>query len=71
MKTGYWILIAVLVGAVAGFAGYKVASASAIEPRHFAAIESGGYGASESELESLGLEQKTVDYYKNLLKEEE
>lgn len=71
MKTGHWIVIALIVGFLAGFVGYKTASATGIEPRHFAAVEAGGYGASESELESLGLEQKTQDYYQDLLKEEQ
>lgn len=71
MKTGHWIVIALIVGCLGAFAGYKTAVLTGIEPQHFAAVESGGYGASESELESLGLEKQTQDYYKDLMKEEQ
>ncbi len=70
MKTGHWIVIAVIVGSLAFFAGYKAASASGIEPRHFDFVETGGYGATADELEGLDLDKQTKDYYKDLLHDE-
>ncbi len=70
MKTGHWIAIAALVGCLGFFGGFRAASATGIEPQHFEAVESGGYGASASELESLGLDQNTTNYYRDLLREE-
>ncbi len=68
MKTGYWIVIALCVASAGMAAGYKVATATGIEPQHFAAVESGGYGGG-ADVDSLGLDKDAADYYKDLQKQ--
>ncbi len=68
MKTLHWILLAAIIGFAGFFGGYRAASATGIEPQHFEAVESGGYGASDSDLESIGLDKAMTDYYKDLQK---
>jgi hypothetical protein len=69
MKTGHWLLIAVALWALGFLGGYKMSSASGIQPGYFEAAEAGGYGGGEVTIE--GISNEVQDYYKNLYKEEE
>lgn len=69
MKTGYWVLTAIIVWSIGFAIGYKVSSSTGIQPGYFEAAEAGGYGGGEETVEGLSTEMQ--DYYKGLYKEEE
>ncbi len=71
MKTGNWIIIAVLVWFVGFVAGYKISAKTGTEPGYFEAVEAAGYGGG-SELEKLeGVSDEMMQYYKELSEESE
>lgn len=68
MKTNLWITLAVVVGLLGFFAGYKASYSTGMQPGYFEAAEAGGYGGGGDKVE--GLDKATTDYYKSLQKEE-
>jgi hypothetical protein len=69
MKTGHWVLIIIAVWMLGFIGGYKVSSATGIQPGYFEAAEAGGYGGGETTIE--GISKEAQDYYKDLYKEKE
>ena len=67
MKTGYWIILAAIVGIVGLTAGYAVSLKGGVQVGYFEAAESGGYGGTGDSVE--GIDTQTQDYYKDLYKE--
>jgi len=68
MKTGFWILLAAVVGLIGTTAGYALSSKSGVQVGYFESAEAGGYGSTGDSVE--GIDAKTQDYYKNLYKDD-
>ena len=68
MKTRHWVLIALALWTLGFLGGYRLSSASGIQPGYFEAAEAGGYGSTEVTIE--GISKEVQDYYKDLYKEE-
>lgn len=68
MKTGFWILLAAVVGVGGATAGYAFSSKSGVQVGYFESAEAGGYGSTGDSVE--GIDSKTQDYYKDLYKED-
>ena len=69
MKTGFWILLAVVVGLIGATAGYGLSKKSGVQVGYFESAEAGGYGSTGDTVE--GIDAKTQDYYKSLYKDEQ
>ncbi|MEK6671898.1 MAG: hypothetical protein AABY42_00285 [Nitrospirota bacterium] len=67
MKTSLWIVLALIVGIMGFFGGYKISYVTGVQPGYFEAAEAGGYGGGGA---VQGLDKATADYYQNLYKEE-
>ena len=68
MKTGHWVLVAIVLWAVGFAAGYAASSSTGVQPGYFEAAEAGGYGGGETTIE--GISKEVQDYYKDLYKRE-
>jgi len=68
MKTGFWILLAAVVGLAGATAGYALSSKSGVQVGYFESAETGGYGSTGDTVE--GIDTQTQNYYKNLYKDE-
>ncbi len=53
--------------AVAFLLGYAISAGTGTEPGYFEAVETGSYGAPETEAKVEGLSDAQADYYKSLL----
>jgi hypothetical protein len=64
MKTGFWILLTVVIWVLGAIAGYAVSVKSGVQVGYFESAEAGGYGSTGDSVE--GIDTQTQDYYKNL-----
>jgi hypothetical protein len=65
MRTGFWLLIVVVIGLLSFLGGYNISSHTGTEPGYFAAVEAAGYGGG-AELKIEGLSDEMMEYYKGL-----
>jgi len=69
MKTGVWIVLAIIVWLLGFLGGYTISVRTGTEPGYFEAVEAAGYGGGGEKIE--GISEEMQQYYESLTAEEE
>lgn len=70
MRSGLWLVIAIIIGFLGFYSGYSISSKTGTEPGYFEAVEAAGYGGG-GELKIEGISSDMMEYYKSLTEKEE